>query len=53
MKYKNTKTGFVFEANTEIKGEDWVKLDPQPSLKASAEKTEPTRKTKRTQLSLS
>lgn len=47
MKYKNIKTGFVFESKTEIKGEDWVILDPQPSLKAS-EKTEPKKKTKRT-----
>lgn len=47
MKYQNIKTGFVFEAKTEIKGEDWVKLDPQPTLKASA-KTEPKKKTKRT-----
>lgn len=32
MKYKNIKTGFVFESNTEVKGEDWVELSPLPSV---------------------
>ena len=26
MKYKNTKTGFIFETSDEITGKDWVKL---------------------------
>lgn len=33
MKYQNTKTGFVFESDSECKGEDWVKLDPRPVSK--------------------
>ena len=28
MKYKNTKTGFIFETSDEITGKDWVKLSP-------------------------
>lgn len=28
MKYKNTKTGFMFETSDEITGKDWVKLSP-------------------------
>lgn len=30
MKYKNLKTGFIFETPCEVKAEGWVKLDPQP-----------------------
>lgn len=26
--YKNTKTGFEFETDSEIEGKDWVKLSP-------------------------
>lgn len=37
MKYKNTKTGFVFDSPCELKGEDWVKLSPSP---VKEEKTE-------------
>lgn len=33
MKYQNTKTGFVFDSDTECAGEDWVKLDPLPAAK--------------------
>ena len=28
MKYKNTKTGFMFETSDELTGKDWVKLSP-------------------------
>lgn len=46
MTYKNTKTGFVFNTECEIKAEGWVKLDPQPII--TEEKEEKPVKTKRT-----
>ena len=44
MKYKNLKTGFVFETACEIHGEGWVKLDPQPITKGVEEKPKTTTK---------
>lgn len=32
MKYRNIKTGFVFESDTECKGEDWEALSPSPKV---------------------
>lgn len=40
MKYQHTKTGFVFESDSECSGADWVKLDPLPTKEAKA-KDEP------------
>lgn len=44
MWYQNIKTGFVFESKTEITGEDWVKLNPQPNV---SEDTKPKKRVKR------
>lgn len=45
MKYRNVKTGFVFETSCEIKGEGWVKLDPQPTISKGVEEKPKTTKT--------
>lgn len=37
MKYRNTKTGFVFDTPCTIKAEGWEVLNPQPSVKAEKE----------------
>ena len=49
MKYKNIKTGFVFDSQCEIKAEGWVKLDPQPVIteEKKADKPVRTRRTKK------
>lgn len=44
MKYQNTKTGFVLDTVCEIKGKDWVKLDPSLLIEKS-EKAPRKRKT--------
>ena len=44
MKYKNTKTGFVFETSCELKGEDWVALNPSPSKSKEPKEVKPVRK---------
>lgn len=44
MKYQNTKTGFIFESDSEIAGKDWVKLSPPVSAKEDPIK-EPPKKT--------
>lgn len=42
MKYQNTKTGFVFESETDCSGEDWVKLNPSaPAKEEKVVKDEP------------
>lgn len=41
MKYQNTKTGFVFESDSECKGADWVMLNPPSDVEE--EKTEPVK----------
>ena len=33
MKYRNKKTGFMFETTDEIVGEDWEKLSPDTTNK--------------------
>lgn len=33
MKYKNTKTGFVFETPCELNGADWEKISTAPIKK--------------------
>lgn len=45
MKYQNTKTGFVFDSDSECRGEDWVRLDPLPAKteEAKEEPKEPKR----------
>jgi hypothetical protein len=30
--YKNIKTGFIFETECELHGEDWEKLSPSPVI---------------------
>ena len=42
MKYQNTKTGFIFDSDSECKGEDWVLLNPTPA--PVKEEKEPTPK---------
>lgn len=42
MKYKNTKTGFVFETPCKLKGQDWVEM-PSPSLVKEKEEKKPVR----------
>lgn len=37
MKYRNTKTGFVFDSDTECKGEDWEKLNSPSTSKETKE----------------
>ncbi len=32
MKYRNINTGFVFESDTECKGEGWECLSPPPEV---------------------
>lgn len=32
MKYRNINTGFVFESDTECKGEGWERLSPPPKV---------------------
>lgn len=46
MKYKNTKTNFVFETECEVQGLDWVKLEEVPA-KTEEENTKEPKKTKR------
>lgn len=43
MKYRNEKTGFVFETTAEVVAEGWVKLDPQPTT-AEVKEEKPKRK---------
>lgn len=46
MRYKNSKTGYIFDTECEIKGQDWVKLDPDPdTAEALGEPVEETEKT--------
>lgn len=47
MTYKNVKTGFIFETSCEIKAEDWVKLDSQPTI-SEKEEEKPVKSIKRT-----
>ena len=50
MKYKNTKTGFIFETSDEITGKDWVKLSPDAANmpeEDAPEEYEPEEKPKR------
>lgn len=47
MKYMNTKTGYVFESDAEIKGGNWVKLNSQPSVTKKEENTTPKKRTTR------
>ena len=37
MRYQNTKTGFIFESDSECKGEDWVELNSRPASKNDEE----------------
>lgn len=47
MTYKNTKTGFVFSSPCELKGQDWVKLGPAPTLEEKEEKKPVKKRTKK------
>lgn len=48
MTYKNTKTGFVFNSPCELKGEDWVTLNPSPvNEKEVEEKPVKSKRTKK------
>lgn len=46
MKYKNTKTNFVFETECEVQGPNWVKLEEVPAV-TEEENTKEPKKTKR------
>ncbi len=48
MKYQNTKTGFVFDSDSECKGEDWVRLDPPSAPVKEEVKEDKPVKAKRT-----
>lgn len=43
MKYKNTKTGFVFDTPCELNGQDWVKLSPEPKKEKEEKPVKPKR----------
>ena len=48
MKYQNIKTGFVFESDSECKGEGWVKLNPRSAPdETNEEKPVKTKRTKK------
>ena len=38
MKYKNVKTGSIFEVKSELKGNNWVLLDEAPKPKKATKK---------------
>lgn len=46
MKYRNTKTGFVFENSSELRGENWELIEEAPS-KPSEPNAKPKTKTTR------
>lgn len=48
MKYKNKKTGFVIDIESELNGGDWekVKTSPKPAVKKAGDKNETVRKSK-------
>ena len=45
MKYKNTKTGFVFDTPCELKGADW-ELIPEAPIKKNEKPVKPKRSKK-------
>lgn len=48
-KYKNIKTGFIFETSCTLKGEDWEEIsNPLPILEKEERVEEKPIKTKRT-----
>lgn len=48
MKYRNIKTGFEFESDSECKGEDWESLSPSPVAPVQQPDEEVKTKPKRT-----
>lgn len=48
MKYQNTKTGFVFDSDSECSGEDWVGLSSSPTTKEEKKVKEEPVEPKRT-----
>ena len=47
MKYKNTKTGFVFDSPCVIKAEGWEILDPRPTIEEIKEKPVKSKRNKK------
>ena len=47
-KYKNIKTGFIFETSCTLKGEDWEEISNPLPIKDEEVKEEKPIKTKRT-----
>ena len=47
MKYKNTKTGFVFDSPCEIQAEGWEKLNPSPVKEVKEDKPVRAKRTKK------